>query len=164
MREESPKDWLSLIGRLLRYFLLAAGWGCRVALVIGVLLLWQSCQPVTLGGTPKGQVATAKAQINAFRVALALYVLDNGRVPTRQQGLDALLTPPTIQPVPRNWAGPYLPDATCVPIDPWCNPYLYKPDVYNPTSYLIISYGKDGKPGGNGYGADLMSDPPRRSN
>jgi len=164
MSYEVPEGWLSPKVRWLRSILLAAGWGCRVTLVIGVLVLWRLCQFSTFGEIPRGTVATAMVQIGAFRSALDLYILDNGRAPTKRQGLDALLTPSTIQPVPRKWAGPYLPDLTQIPPDPWGNPYVYRPEGKDSTSYLIISYGKDGKPGGSGYDADLMSDPPTRSN
>jgi general secretion pathway protein G len=52
------------------------------------------------------------------------------------------------------WDGPYLKKA--VPADPWGNPYVYKqPGDHG--EYDLISYGKDGVPGGSGEAADLGS-------
>ena len=47
-------------------------------------------------------------------------------------------------------------DQTSVPTDPWANRYVYvQPGEHGP--YDIISYGADGKPGGAGENADIVS-------
>jgi len=55
--------------------------------------------------------------------ALKLYELDNGVLPTTEQGLKALVVKPVRAPRPENWNGPYLDPKKL--IDPWGQPYLY---------------------------------------
>jgi general secretion pathway protein G len=99
--------------------------------------------------------ATAKSQIEMMGAALDAYRLDNGRYPTTEQGLNALWEKPTIDPPP-NWRSPYL--RKPVPLDPWGRAYSYTaPGQVNPVGYDLISYGADGKPGGEGEDADVMS-------
>jgi general secretion pathway protein G len=99
--------------------------------------------------------ATAKSQIEMLGAALDAYRLDNGTYPTTQQGLNALWEKPTIDP-PANWRAPYLRKA--VPLDPWGRPYDYQfPGQQNLQGYDLISYGADGKTGGEGEEADIAS-------
>jgi general secretion pathway protein G len=105
-------------------------------------------------GTAKD--ATARSQIELLGAALDAYRLDNGRYPTTDQGLDALQSEPTIQPLPSNWRGPYLRKA--VPVDPWGAPFIFvSPGEINPRSYDLFSLGADGEPGGEGEDADVVS-------
>jgi general secretion pathway protein G len=100
--------------------------------------------------------ATAKSQIEMIGAALDAYRLDNGSYPTTDQGLAALQIQPSGDPAPTNWRGPYLRKA--VPNDPWGHPYLYKsPGDVNPNGYDLLTYGADGKPGGEGDDADVTS-------
>ena len=52
------------------------------------------------------------------------------------------------------WNGPYLEKA--VPLDPWGRPYLYRAPG-GQGDFDIVSYGKDGQPGGTGDAADISS-------
>ena len=99
--------------------------------------------------------ATAKSQIEMLGAALDAYRLDNGRYPTTEQGLGSLWEKPTIDP-PANWRAPYL--RKPVPPDPWGRPYMYmSPGQVNPQGYDLLTYGADGKPGGEGEDADITS-------
>jgi general secretion pathway protein G len=99
--------------------------------------------------------ATAKSQIEMLGAALDAYRLDNGRYPGTEQGLGALWEKPTIDP-PANWRAPYL--RKPVPLDPWGRPYVYFfPGQTNVTGYDLVTYGADGKPGGEGEDADIES-------
>ncbi len=99
--------------------------------------------------------ATAKSQIEMLGAALDAYRLDNGRYPSTEQGLAALWEKPTSDP-PANWRSPYL--RKPVPLDPWGRAYLYmSPGQVNPQGYDLLSYGADGKPGGDGEDADILS-------
>jgi len=99
--------------------------------------------------------ATAKSQIEMLGAALDAYRLDNGKYPTTEQGLGALWEKPTIDP-PVNWRAPYL--RKPVPEDPWGRPYVYIfPGQVNTQGYDLVSYGQDGKPGGEGEDADILS-------
>ena len=99
--------------------------------------------------------ATAKSQIEMLGAALDAYRLDNGRYPSTEQGLAALWEKPTSDP-PANWRSPYL--RKPVPLDPWGRAYVYmSPGQVNPQGYDLLSYGADGKPGGEGEDADILS-------
>lgn len=97
----------------------------------------------------KSQVTVVRDQFHAFGQALDHYRLDTGRYPATEQGLNALMVKPPNEP---KWNGPYLQKAP--PADPWNIPYVYKsPGDHG--EYDLISYGKDGTPGGSGEAADL---------
>jgi general secretion pathway protein G len=74
------------------------------------------------------QLGSSKQKIAAQSVerlvgVLDIYKLDVGSYPTTDQGLQALVTKPTDA---QGWAGPYLKNASAVPVDPWNHPYLYR--------------------------------------
>lgn len=100
----------------------------------------------------QARITTAGVQIAAFQTALAAYKLDTGNFPTTEEGLQALRVAPSGV---RNWNGPYLPKD--IPLDPWGNPYVYKYPGDHGDEPDIISYGADGKPGGEGENADICS-------
>ena len=81
--------------------------------------------------------------------------LDNGNIPTTEQGLKALVERPASGPAAPNWkAGGYLPK---VPVDPWGGPYKYTTPSTQGGEFEIISFGADGVPGGEGKNADIVS-------
>jgi len=94
----------------------------------------------------------AREQINNFETALGAYKLDTGRFPTTDQGLQALRAKP--QGVER-WDGPYLPQD--IPMDPWGRAYIYKYPGDHGDEPDIISYGADGKEGGEKEDTDICS-------
>ncbi len=99
----------------------------------------------------KSEVKSARAQIDSLGKALDQFRLDTGHYPSSEEGLAALITRPASQP---KWEGPYL--TKNVPLDPWGNPYIYKfPGQHG--DYDLISYGKDGQPGGDGEAADITN-------
>ena len=100
------------------------------------------------------RVVTAKHDLGTLVAALKLYKLDNGRYPTTDQGLKALVEKPSSDPLPANWKqGGYLEK---MPKDPWGHDYLYlNPGIKGEID--VMSYGADGQEGGEGFGADLGS-------
>jgi len=111
--------------------------------------------PRVMGRTEDAKRAAAKAQIANIESALQLYKLDNGNVPSTEQGLKALVERPSSGPAAPNWkAGGYLPK---VPADPWGNPYKYAIPSPQGGEYEIISFGADGAQGGEGKNADIVS-------
>jgi general secretion pathway protein G len=106
----------------------------------------------------KGRVAAAAAQLRNLEGALELYRMDNGRFPTTEQGLDALVQAPTLEPLPRNYPpGGYLKGGR-VPTDPWGEIYQYEmPGVNNAHAFDLWSLGADGSPGGEGVDADITN-------
>jgi general secretion pathway protein G len=96
----------------------------------------------------KGKQAAAKAQIELLGQALDQYRLDTGSYPTTQEGPKALMTNPGVE----KWEGPYL--KKNLPLDPWGKEYLYQsPGTHG--EYDLYSYGRDGKPGGEGEDSDI---------
>lgn len=108
--------------------------------------------PNVIGRPDQARVTVANTDLRTISAALKMYRLDNGDYPTTEQGLKALAEKTAIAPVPRNWpADGYL---SPVPVDPWGNPYVYRSPAGD-APFEILSYGKDGKPGGEGLDADL---------
>ena len=94
-----------------------------VIFIIGLLATWVA--PKFLGQTDKAQVVKAKADIQSLETALDLYKLDVGSYPSTEQGLMALVTPPTSEKEAARWReGGYL-KKTKISNDPWGNPYVY---------------------------------------
>lgn len=118
-----------------------------VMVIIGLLVGYVG--PKYFSQIGKSEVKAARAQINALGKALDQFRLDNGHYPTTEEGLVALVERPADE---AKWDGPYLSKA--VPPDPWGNPYVFVlPGEHG--EYDLLSYGKDGKPGGEGENADI---------
>lgn len=118
-----------------------------VVAIIGLLAAYVGPRYFTQVG--KSEQALAKAQLESFHRALASYRVDVGQFPTTEEGLAALVHRP---PAAAKWQGPYLSKA--VPLDPWGRPYVYRAPGAN-GDYDLISFGKDGQPGGTGDAADV---------
>ena len=89
----------------------------------------------------EARLNVANADIKNYSTALDLFELDNQFYPTREQGLQALVNPPKIQPLATNWRGPYV-SPTWIRNDPWGKPYIYKcPGTRNPSSFDLYSAG-----------------------
>ena len=121
-----------------------------VLAIIGVLAAL--VVPNVLNRADDARVTAAKTDVGNLMQALKLYRLDNQTYPTAEQGLNALVTKPTVGPTPLNWK-PYIDK---LPSDPWGRPYQYmNPGVKGEVD--VLSLGADGQPGGEGKNADLGS-------
>ena len=120
-----------------------------VVVIIGVLAGFVA--PRYFGQVGKSEINVARAQIDALEKALDQYKLDTGRYPTMEQGLKALVERPAAEP---KWAGPYLRKE--VPLDPWGKSYVYRVPGEK-SDYELVSYGRDGQPGGSGEAADISN-------
>jgi general secretion pathway protein G len=120
-----------------------------VVVIIGVLAGFVA--PRYFGQVGKSEVNVAKAQIDALEKALDQYRLDVGRYPTKELGLKALVERPPNEP---KWNGPYL--RKDVPLDPWGKPYVYQIPGEK-AEIELLSYGKDGQPGGSAEAADISN-------
>ena len=109
------------------------------------------------GRTDEARVAAVKAQLENFRTALNLYKMDNGRLPTQHQGLEALVQQSTIDPKPHKFPPEGYLDSRTLPMDPWGHDYIYLIPGTQGETYEIISYGRDGEPGGEGPDADIST-------
>lgn len=120
-----------------------------VMVIIGLLAGYVG--PKYFSQIGKSEVKVARAQIDALEKALDQYRLDTGHYPATEQGLGALVNRPASE---SRWDGPYLKKA--VPSDPWGNPYVYRqPGEHG--EFDLLSYGKDGQPGGSDQAADITN-------
>lgn len=129
----------------------AAGFTLLELLVVMVIigLLAGYVAPKYMSQIGKSEIKAAKAQIDSLEKSLDQYRIDMGHYPNQQQGLNALVTRPTDEP---KWDGPYLRKG--LPLDPWGHPYVYKiPGEKG--DFDLLSYGKDGQPGGTAEAADI---------
>jgi general secretion pathway protein G len=98
------------------------------------------------GTTERSREAAAQTQISTFKTALDAYEVDMGNYPKGKDGLKELIVAPRNN---KNWRGPYL-QTDSIPKDPWGNDYIYEcPGKHNPSSYDIMSMGKDARGGGD---------------
>ena len=105
-----------------------------------------------IGRGEEAKRKAAKIEIEQIGQTLDLYKLETGRYPTTQEGLQALIAAPAGV---NNWNGPYWKKST-LPKDPWGNEYKYtSPGQHGP--YDIVSWGADGKEGGDGANRDITS-------
>jgi len=112
--------------------------------------------PRIMGRPEEARRMKAKIQIESIMTALKLYRLDNGEYPSTEQGLEALVEPPTVGQLPKAWRkGGYL-EKGKIPKDPWGNDYIYLcPGLHD--DFDLMSYSADGEPGGEDNNADINS-------
>ncbi|CAN4274408.1 PulG Type II secretory pathway, pseudopilin PulG [Methylophilaceae bacterium] len=110
--------------------------------------------PKIMGRPDEARVVASKQDIASILQALKLYRLDNQRLPSTEQGLQALVTKPSSPPVPSNWKSDGYLDR--LPKDPWGNPYQYLSPGLN-GDIDVFSFGSDGAIGGEGNDADIGS-------
>jgi general secretion pathway protein G len=108
-----------------------------VILILGLLatIVVQSLR----GAADKAKRVKAQADLAEYKTALDRYYLDNGTYPSTDQGLTALVTPPSSGRIPANYeSGGYIERITK---DPWGSAYFYQSDG---SAYVLKSYGPDG--------------------
>ncbi len=127
-----------------------------MAVVLIIALLGTLVGTAVVGQIDKARVTTAKTQIKQLEAALEFYQMDNGRYPTTEQGLVALVQEPTTDPLPVDYRPEGYLKGGSVPVDPWKAVYLYQsPGTNNPHSFDLWTHGKDGQAGGDGTSADI---------
>jgi len=110
--------------------------------------------PKIIGRSDDAKVADAKVQIRNLETALKLYKLDSGNFPTTEQGLQSLVSKPTVGQIPKNYKAEGYLENKNVPKDPWGNDYVYlAPGEHG--DYDLYSFGADGVRGGEGKNADI---------
>lgn len=113
-----------------------------VLAIVGILFSFVGVNVINQFRNSKKQAATI--QIASYEQALQGYYLAHSVYPHTSQGMEALISRPTVGKVPDNWQGGYLKKKT-LPKDPWGNPYRYVCD--DQQSYVISSDGPDGTTG-----------------
>jgi len=96
-------------------------------------------------------------QLKRVEQALEFYRLDAGRYPSTEQGLEALIHAPTIEPIPRRYRPEGYLNADLL-VDAWQNPLYYEyPGQNNTYAFDLASWGPDGVEGGEGVNADIVN-------
>jgi general secretion pathway protein G len=97
--------------------------------------------PIYTGQIQKSKIRATLADISQLETSLAAFQLDNGRFPTTDEGLGALVRAPA--ELVGSWSGPYV---KMITPDKWGRPYRYIcPAPDDPTGYLLFSCGPDGQ-------------------
>lgn len=113
-----------------------------VLVILG--LLTALATPQVLKYLDNAKLSSAKIQVESLSGALELFKLSEGRYPTNEEGLSALVKAPPSLP---NWNGPYIKRGASLE-DPWGKTYNYK----NPGEHAdvdVYAVGPNGKPIGN---------------
>jgi general secretion pathway protein G len=122
----------------------------EIVVVIFILgLLITLVAPKIMGETVRARRAKAEADVAVISEALHRFKVDQGFYPSTADGLAALTTPGR---PPRGSPDGYM---ASVPSDPWGNPYAYFTDGER---FLVKSYAADGREGGDGEDADIVSE------
>jgi len=99
----------------------------------------------------QAMIQKARTDIATLEQALDAYRLDMRRYPSSEQGLEALMTPPS--GATGNFReGGYL---RRLQDDPWGNPYQYVYPGRDGAVFDLYSLGADGREGGEGLDADI---------
>jgi len=102
----------------------------------------------------RARVTTTKANLKLLHAAVNQFKMDTSRYPSEEAGLKELLEKPG--DVTNYQESGYL-ESTGIPKDAWGNEFVYMLNPESGKPFVIISYGADGKEGGEGYDADLYS-------
>ena len=118
----------------------------EVLLVVLILAILGSMAGVYLrGAQQKGMQDIARNQIGALKRGIEFYQQRINSFPSTEQGLEALLSPPSDLPNPEKWGTTPFFEGSKIPLDPWDNPYQYSRETAD--TFRIWSYGPDGVDG-----------------
>ena len=125
----------------------------EVMVVIVILGIMASMVvPKLMGATGKAATQKAISDITQLEQLLDMYKLDNFTYPSTEQGLEALVEKPSIDPEPRNYQeGGYI---RRLSKDPWGRDYQYRSPGEN-GEVDIFTLGADGQEGGEGSNTDI---------
>ncbi|MHC5059815.1 MAG: type II secretion system major pseudopilin GspG [Planctomycetota bacterium] len=126
-----------------------------VIVILGMLAAFVAPKLFKSLGRAKRDIARPKMAL--IENALGKFYYDCGRLPTQDEGLEALLIAPA--DLEEKWNGSYVKQSEL--LDPWDNPYQYVEEgVINIGSYDLISFGADGVEGGeeNTDNQDIYND------
>jgi general secretion pathway protein G len=130
----------------------------EILVVIMIITILASIVSVNVLRKPgEARAAAARVQIRELQTAVQLYKAEQGRLPAQEQGLEALVSKPTSDPVPEQYPPDGYLETRSVPRDPWGNEHIYLAPGRAGEAFEILSYGGDGEPGGDGEDADLSS-------
>lgn len=113
-----------------------------LAIIIGIAV------PAVNSRLKQGKIRAAQVEIGGIEQALNAFNLDCNFFPSTEQGLEALISPPTVGKQCKNYDSDGYLKKKVVPTDPWQNPYIYvSPGQHNPSSFDLYSIGPDEQAG-----------------
>ncbi|MBX3383838.1 MAG: type II secretion system major pseudopilin GspG [Phycisphaeraceae bacterium] len=123
-----------------------------IVVILGVIAAVVAPRLLSRVGQSKQSVASTNA--SSLATAMNLYILDCGMPPDGAPISILLERPADVDEAA--WKGPYVQSADALR-DPWGNQFiLVIPGQVN-TDFDIVSYGSDGRPGGEGEAADVVN-------
>ncbi|WP_426752249.1 type II secretion system major pseudopilin GspG [Myxococcus sp. Y35] len=112
----------------------------EIMVVITILGLIAAAVGVSvMSNLEEAKQKTAALDIKTLETGLKLHYMKTGSFPDTHAGLEALLEARSVERLPK---------------DPWNRDYVYLNEGGSP---VILSYGADGAPGGEGSDADITS-------
>ncbi len=130
----------------------------EILVVIAIITILTSIVAINVLHKPaEAKIVATKANLKSLQTAVQMYKTDNGFLPTQQQGLQALVSKVTTEPVPATFPQDGYLSSRTLPKDAWSREFIYLSPGRKGESFEIISYGSDGEPGGDGDAADLSS-------
>jgi len=124
----------------------------EVMIVVVILgLIASLVVPNLIGQSELAKQKLVCVQMKSLKDALDSFKVNEGKYPTTEEGLEALIRNPDSQKYKNYPANGFL-NSQKLPKDPWGNDYIY---VNNDENIDIISLGADGKEGGNGENKDI---------
>jgi general secretion pathway protein G len=119
-----------------------------VVVIIGILATLVIARVV--GRSDEARVKTTKALLVSVAGQLDIFKLNHGRYP---DSLDELMHAPSWLQDPKTFPPEgYLRE---LPVDAWSNKLIYRKGTAANKPFELLSYGADGREGGDQYDADL---------
>lgn len=126
----------------------------EMLVVLAILaLLMAIVTPQVIGYLDRAKVRAARVQVQSLATTLDLFYFDEGRYPTTEEGLEALVRAPEGA---TNWAGPYVRGDEQI-TDPWGRTYRYENPSAHGGAFDLYTLGGDDREGGNGSNQDITN-------
>ncbi|MHC4551233.1 MAG: type II secretion system major pseudopilin GspG [Planctomycetota bacterium] len=116
-----------------------------MAVLLIIALIAGLATKTFMDATDKAKIKTTEADLKTLHAAVNMFKLDTGRYPTEEMGLEELVIEP---PDVTGWSSSGYLETTKVPPDAWKNEFGYMLNPESGKPFVIISYGSDGKEGG----------------
>lgn len=123
----------------------------EIMLVLGIIaVLVGSAIYMLVGNIDVAKEQRVSSDIEAITMQLKTYEMLNYRMPSTEQGLEALVNQPNSEPRPRRWKQLMK----SVPLDPWGNEYVYRNPGKGGGGFDLYSLGPDGRESDDDSGKD----------
>jgi general secretion pathway protein G len=115
-----------------------------MAVLVIISLLATMVTTQVLKQIRKAKLETTKANLKTMHTAVNHFFMDIGRIPTQEEGLEALINPPADADVEGYDPSGYI-EQTKIPKDGWKHDFLYEVAPESGKPFDIRSAGPDGE-------------------